>query len=83
MRSFLASSDLAMSGARLPSRQLNSTRVKNSLRVNILGLVSEHFLKEIINVLNTDRALLRVERNTTTGSRFRGILLRTWATFYD
>jgi hypothetical protein len=40
-------------------------------------------LKEIINVLNTDRALLRVERNTTTGSRFRGILLRTWATFYD
>ena len=55
-----------MSGARLPSRQINSTRVKNSLRANILGLVSEHFLKEIINVLNTDRALLRVERNTTT-----------------
>jgi hypothetical protein len=55
-----------MSGARLPSRQINSTRVKNSPRANILGLVSEHFLKEIINVLNTDRAVLRVERNTTT-----------------
>ena len=45
---------------------ISTTRVKNSLRANVLGLASEHFLKEIINVLNTDRAVLRVERNTTT-----------------
>jgi hypothetical protein len=36
----------------LPARQLNSTRIKNSLRANLLGLVSEHYFERNYQCFN-------------------------------